>query len=277
MKNCAFGSRYIEINVDCNYRCRHCSYSLGGVSKSNPHYSLDDIKNGLTKLDDQVYISGGEPTIHPEFEEISRFLKSQGKQLAIQTNGSTLGNPRIRQVLKDCYFRIKTPINGHTSELCSFIAGAPLDLDAHLDNIRKLHEEAPDIHIMFVTVVTRDNIEYLDKILAITRELEFGVQMLNFPETSDRLLGNNLMVSYTEFFDRLSRIKEETRVLVITSLVKCVYDSMSIRLPTEVIPEWGCRHGIKTDTKCESCSFEGCLGINAEYTKLFGTDEIIPL
>lgn len=82
----------VEVTDRCNLTCPTC-YAESSPSHGR-HRSLDEIKTMLDtivineKEPDVVQISGGEPTIHPQFFEILDYAKSLPiKHLMVNTNG----------------------------------------------------------------------------------------------------------------------------------------------------------------------------------------------
>lgn len=82
----------VEINDHCNLNCPIC-YAESGTHRME-HRSLDDVCRMLDAVvanegePDVVQISGGEPTIHPQFFEILRAARQRPiKHLMINTNG----------------------------------------------------------------------------------------------------------------------------------------------------------------------------------------------
>ena len=76
------------ITYKCNLKCTFCK-----VKGSEPMINkcLDLIKK---ETNEWVYITGGEPLLHPDIENICTEIKSYGKNIGITTNG-TIKNDRI--------------------------------------------------------------------------------------------------------------------------------------------------------------------------------------
>ena len=94
----------ISINLDltsaCNFSCPHCVDST--IINTRNHLPLEDIKKSVTFLKlngllSVILLGGGEPTLHPDVEEIVGYLKSKRLQVGIVTNGSRL--ERITEAL----------------------------------------------------------------------------------------------------------------------------------------------------------------------------------
>jgi wyosine [tRNA(Phe)-imidazoG37] synthetase (radical SAM superfamily) len=87
----------ISINLDltsaCNFSCPFCVDSkLINTGKS---LTLGEIKKTIDTLHSQgllsvILVGGGEPTLHKDFEEIVRYIKSKRLQVGVVTNGSRL-------------------------------------------------------------------------------------------------------------------------------------------------------------------------------------------
>ncbi|WP_372366182.1 radical SAM protein [Candidatus Uabimicrobium sp. HlEnr_7] len=82
----------IEVTDRCNLKCPTC-YSVSGPNMGR-HRSLDEIEKMLDIVvanegePDVVQISGGEPTVHPDFFEILDMAKKRPiRHLMINTNG----------------------------------------------------------------------------------------------------------------------------------------------------------------------------------------------
>ena len=82
----------------CNLDCGYCN-EYDDVSKPVP---LEEMKRRLDYLADMgtsiITISGGEPLMHPELEEVIRHIRSHGMIAGMITNGFLLSKERIAQL-----------------------------------------------------------------------------------------------------------------------------------------------------------------------------------
>ncbi len=83
----------IEITELCNMKCSVC-YASSAPAKGLHHKSLDDIRSMINTLErsegvaNVVMISGGEPTVHPEFLQILELLQEANvNKIIINSNG----------------------------------------------------------------------------------------------------------------------------------------------------------------------------------------------
>ncbi|RBM07320.1 radical SAM protein [Streptomyces sp. PT12] len=85
-----FGRASWEINLGCNFACKHCYLGLkefSGLSWGEKVTLLDIMRDaGVLWLQ----ITGGEPTIDKHFQDAYRYAASLGMMLTISTNASRL-------------------------------------------------------------------------------------------------------------------------------------------------------------------------------------------
>ncbi len=85
---------YLLLTEKCNLRCSYC---IRG-NKNNNELSLEKLNSFLRTNDfskDQVLLTGGEPLLHENFQEIARICLDKFKNVAVNTNGLLLGEDRI--------------------------------------------------------------------------------------------------------------------------------------------------------------------------------------
>lgn len=88
----------VEITDQCNLNCPVC-YAESGTHRQGQHRDLDTVKrmlDGLVESEgepDVVQLSGGEPTLHPQFLEIVAEAKARPiRHLMVNTNGVRIAN-----------------------------------------------------------------------------------------------------------------------------------------------------------------------------------------
>jgi organic radical activating enzyme len=77
----------------CNFRCDYCPPNLNnGTTKNISFEHVEKFYNSLkAKIPNKKFIfafSGGEPTFHPEFIDMIKFLSDNGCEICMTTNGS---------------------------------------------------------------------------------------------------------------------------------------------------------------------------------------------
>lgn len=74
----------------CNFDCEFC-YNKGLLKEKEMNFEEDILPKLLDRKDfiDHIIISGGECTVHPDFENIVNVLHDNGFTIGIHTNGYT--------------------------------------------------------------------------------------------------------------------------------------------------------------------------------------------
>lgn len=92
----------VQINEDCNLRCAHCFVSATRVGKQMPLAEV--VEKVIPRLADsrvrRVTLTGGEPTIHPDFLDIVRAFRAAGMDVGICTNATTLNAVQIAALVE---------------------------------------------------------------------------------------------------------------------------------------------------------------------------------
>ena len=96
----------------CNFDCSYCTPHIH--DNSSPHIPLDNLKYAvnalLEKIDPsrlKISFSGGEPTIHPQFDELCRYIhEAQVANFTLISNGSRTADYYIGlfKYIKRCTF-----------------------------------------------------------------------------------------------------------------------------------------------------------------------------
>lgn len=137
----------IEVTDRCNLTCPTCYASSSPTH--GKHKTLDEIKRMIDVIvksegePDVVQLSGGEPTIHPDFFEILDYCKTQPiKHLMVNTNGIRIANDpgfaeKLATYMPD--FEIYLQFDSFKKEVLESMRGKDLR-DIRINAIQKLNE-----------------------------------------------------------------------------------------------------------------------------------------
>ncbi|MEA3379123.1 MAG: anaerobic ribonucleoside-triphosphate reductase activating protein [Nanoarchaeota archaeon] len=119
----------------CNFRCPFC-HNPDLVFNSAKEIDLNDIFLHLEKrknLIDGVCITGGEPTIYPELQELLKKIKEKDFLIKLDTNGS---NPKLlKQIIKEKLVDFIAMDIKSSFERYHEAAGTEVNLDAIKESI----------------------------------------------------------------------------------------------------------------------------------------------
>ncbi len=157
----------IETGVSCNNRCVFC-YQLGYRSLPDHPRLLDaeevrarmrwGIENGF----DEVSLTGGEPTLRPDFLDLVRFARSIGyPRIAVTTNGCMLARPAFFDAAVEAGLTsIGVSIHGPSAEVHDGLTGRTGSFVRAVQAVRNAvatRGGAREVQLNTFTVVNRRN------------------------------------------------------------------------------------------------------------------------
>lgn len=100
----SFDNLFIELtNQNCNLKCKHCYINFEPYKKIKDFISIDVVKQSMTELKNcnikMIYLTGGEPLLHPDFNAILRFCLKH-KPVTIFSNGININDKKARFLKK---------------------------------------------------------------------------------------------------------------------------------------------------------------------------------
>lgn len=158
---------WVRLTRLCNNNCVFC---LDKQNQNGSFLKLRDIKNELKRGRRQgikkLILSGGEPTLHPNYLEILKFGKQIGYQeIQTVTNGRLFTYKNfLKQSITNGLTEITLSMHGHTKELYEKQTGIKNSYEqalAGLTNVLNSKRLIVNIDI----VINKINYKYLDKII----------------------------------------------------------------------------------------------------------------
>ncbi len=129
----------VQINEDCNLRCAHCFVSATRIGKQMP--LADVIAMVIPRLAAsrvrRVTLTGGEPTLHPDFLTIVRAFRAAGMDVGICTNATALEDDQIVQ-LADLGVHCNVSLDGFAADSHGKFRGDRASFDITVSTVEKL-------------------------------------------------------------------------------------------------------------------------------------------
>ncbi len=118
-------SMHLYLTNRCNLSCPHC-YMFSG-QPNGMELSTFEIKRLIKDFAELgegavLTLSGGEPTLHPDFEEIVHFAFDRGLDIQLMTNGTCL-SPSVIDAIAPCLTSVQVSIDGFSEESNARIRG----------------------------------------------------------------------------------------------------------------------------------------------------------
>ena len=95
---------FIELSrQSCNLKCKHCYIERNTFGQNKDFLDIKKIKNALKIVKDYnvklIYLTGGEPTIHPDFNQIMRMCLKISNTTVL-SNGVMINDKKARFLKK---------------------------------------------------------------------------------------------------------------------------------------------------------------------------------
>jgi len=158
----------ISINLDltsaCNFSCPFCVDSkLVNAGKS---LTLGEVKKTIDTLHPRgllsvILIGGGEPTLHKEFGEVVRYIKSKRLQIGIVTNGSRLEKigAIVEELEEKDWIRISIDAAGEEVFEDLHLPRTQVTLKGILEKAKKVKKKNPLVSLGYSFVIVWEGVE----------------------------------------------------------------------------------------------------------------------
>lgn len=213
----------------CNYDCSFCFYK--GQTPQPFHQGIRR-QASIAKINciDSFDLSGGEPTIIPDWFDTLIYLRDSGfVNIAAITNGSTFENVKFLNRSIDCGMtEALFSYHGPSAEVHDFMTKEPGSYKRLYNSISNVVDTG--ITLRIITVVTKDNYKYLPMIAKDMLDIQpdcfnFLPFRLENQATSDNMLQYSDSVKYIkEAIDILSSINTFISVRYIPFCVMTGYE-----------------------------------------------------
>ena len=203
----------LEVTARCNLRCRFC-FARGGERAEEP--PLSELKDAIRDIVRQcgrplLQLSGGEPTLRDDLDELVRFAKESGcSYVQLNTNGIRLAREpeyakRLAEAGLDIVF---LQFDGTRDDIYETLRGAPL-LETKKEAIRVCGSLRLGVTLV-PTVVRGVNDDDLGALVSLACALSPAVRGVHFqpvsyfgrfpgkPEEADRYTLDQLMADLSE-------------------------------------------------------------------------------
>jgi MoaA/NifB/PqqE/SkfB family radical SAM enzyme len=199
----------LQVTRKCNLSCKYCSEA--GVMRDS---SLSDIKKIVDNLIsgglERICITGGEPLLRDDLEDILRYIKERNVTITLSTNGMCLDENRLKKI-KPLIDNIRFSLRG-SEKIHNRITGNGLSFKKTLESIRICRKHG--LPISMVMTIVDNNYTQMEEIARIC-ERE-GVEKLYYfsliPRGRAIKIFDQKNVSIDKIYREYNRITELSRV-----------------------------------------------------------------
>jgi len=294
----------ILLNYNCNAKCLFCSQDFEWRKVPND-MPFEEAARRIYSAYQQGYrrlgFTGGEPTIRRELVKLIALAKKVGyTYIRIQTNGIRIADWDYVKSLADAGLTfVKFSIHGHNAEIHDSLTGVPGSFDKCLkaiENLKKL-KIGIGVNIVLNERNYRHLVEFYELFL-LELELSNFVIIAPLYEGNMKLhdvRGSKIGARITDYAPYIKKAYEVfTRINfpkppLLLHFTPCVlpgyeqqmlgwsaFNTMVVSPKGEVrdLDMTAQDHTVKTQ-ECSKCVYnDRCIGFDASYARVFGTDEI---
>jgi len=244
-----------------------------------------------------VTLTGGEPTLHPQFPQIVRHCKKRNMRVSLNSNAREFADNSFCADVLPYIDEMVLSIHAHKAELHDRLTGAKGSFDKFLTAMANIHRSRQKVYLITDTVILTENIDYVgeitDFLLMFPKLKHILFSNVNIPP--DKVEGlRHLVPSLPQVRevlpDIVRRTSEKGRILRFYGIPLCVmgdYKSRSNDLsfePKVVVeqymfegqmkrresPALQPRQAKRKTKKCEGCMYENvCGGVFNSYYSIY--------
>ncbi len=183
----------IDLTYRCNNKCVHCYCNLPVYHKKAMQEELttDETRKLLDDLASMgslwLLISGGEPLLREDFDEIYLYAKKKGFLITLFTNGTLINDKTIELLSKYPPFTVEISLYGATRDTYEKVTCVQGSYDRCVEGIRKIVEAGIKLKLKTMALtINQHEIEAMD---GMAREL--GCEFRFDPALNKRIDDNN--------------------------------------------------------------------------------------
>ena len=229
---------FLELTPFCNNRCPGCGNVFASrVGKNtlaggiNPPLSARQWQEVLDKLRPYVFsvrLTGGEPTLHPEFEEIVSLVAGRGLSFSLFTNARWPQPGEIIRLLKEApgFTSLLVSLHGPDPASHDAFTGVPGSFRETTANVRRAASAGLTVNIS--TIITNLNYNRIPEMIDLAQELGAKAIVFNrFLTVHDSTLAptEEQLITAMQAVDEARRAGAPVRFSV--CIPQCFYPSSS--------------------------------------------------
>jgi MoaA/NifB/PqqE/SkfB family radical SAM enzyme len=294
----------LHLTYTCPERCVFCSEARR-MEKYHPYpvtwgRVATVLRQSAARGVKNVHLTGGEPTIHPQFVETLILAKKLGMRTSVGTIGTMLSREAFARRALPFLDEALFSVHGPTAQVHDALAGRDGSFDRVTDAMSLVQRLKPGFGVFVNTVLTRANAEHLPDTVGLVDGL--GAQLIVVSNTTPEGAG---LVRYEELavpLEVLARLlptvprRASRAVLRFFGVPMCLLAehgmlSNDLHWSARVTYEWTSRPGrVRFDglynwapdrkrvhvAECEDCTLKSvCMGVFDRYAALWPTGALV--
>ncbi len=265
---------YFYLTEGCNLRCRHCWVAPKYQEEGTSYPVLDlDLFNRIIEQAKPlglacVKLTGGEPLLHPQIQDILELIRAEDLQLTMETNGILCSPELAREIVACRDASVSVSLDGANPETHEWVRGIPGCFEEALRGIQNLVEVG--LRPQVIMTIMRHNKNEMEAVVRLAERSGAGSVKFNIVQPTSR--GERMHASgealQIEEFVELGRWVENT--LSASANLQVDYDHPAAFRPLG-------RMFANDGKGCGTCEILSIIGVlsNGSYA-LCGIGETVP-
>ncbi|HWS48756.1 MAG TPA: radical SAM protein [Candidatus Methanoperedens sp.] len=163
-----------NLTPNCVLKCRQCDIWKNPPEK---HLTFNEAKIIIDRLHSwlgncYIFFTGGEPLMNKDLPKIIGYAYSLGIISHINSNATLLDKPMAKKLVENHLYAISISIDGATAKTHDYLRGVPGTYGKAIKAIKYLQETPSKPYIYINTVMMKQNVAELEKLIKIAKKNE---------------------------------------------------------------------------------------------------------
>ncbi|MBU2592009.1 MAG: radical SAM protein [Patescibacteria group bacterium] len=210
---------YFQITRYCNLKCPMCFIKAGKEGAHVPTDAVMDVaefmgQNGLV----EVRLTGGEPTLHPDFFDILHKFQEENIYVSVATNG-VMSQRTLDALCEEKNLWVICSVDGNRETHNRY---RPDTFDRIVRSLRYLKSKNPATRLRLTTVLTRENKGQMYELGELCKSLDAeSITVIPLrPQVRDPKVKDDMVTAeeFREVIKDLVRAKEKLGIRITTTI-----------------------------------------------------------
>ena len=238
-----------ELTPLCNMNCRMC-YIRMTKSEMESHGKMRTAAEWLKLAEDAkkqgmlfLLLTGGEPFLYPEFDELYEELKKMGFFISINSNGTLLEGERLERLIKNPPYRINITLYGGSDEIYAELCGHDKGFSAASHAIKELKKAG--VYVKLNGSLTPFNASDISKCFDFAKEtdvpIEIGTYMFPPMRRDDKSFSRLSAQEAGKYSVMIDRMRYDDKTF--SDRTESMNECLSVGSKTDMPTKFRCRAG----------------------------------
>ena len=181
---------YFYLTEGCNLRCRHCWIAPKYQSEANQYPALDlDLFKSIIEQAKPlgligVKLTGGEPLLHPQINEILEHIRTEDLDLTVETNG-VLCTSELAHKMAECKNPfVSVSLDGSEAETHEWVRGVEGCFEEAIEGLRNLTNAG--LRPQVIMTIMQHNKDQMEQMVRLAESVGAGSVKFNIVQPTAR-------------------------------------------------------------------------------------------